>query len=260
MPPTVAYSELPGSPTEQWTEEGFTATVKLMCAWGVRNTLATEIMTQREPYPRFPGTKAYPRVADIEPFPAKIDESAVAWGLLGSLSSFESALVTISYDTSGADVDLIDEVLEPTAEFMTLDHKDFRWGSGTGDELKEGEAPGKLIRGLDYRVTFHQAPYIPAAVLTLPGYCNEEALTSYTLGLTFPAQTLLFQPPTATRRITSQMVECWKLGYRFSYRATGWNKFWRQAADDWAEIWHAGGTRYYNYPLGDFPSAFPLLP
>lgn len=259
MPPTVAFEELPGSPTEQWTEEGFTATVKLMCAWGVRNTLAREIMGQRQPYPRIPATKAYPRVADIEPFPAKITESTVTWGTLGSLASFEKALVTIEYDTSGADVDLISESLEPTAEFMTLAHKKFRWGAADGDELDEGEAPGKLIRGLDYKLTYHQVTAIPAAVLTLPGHCNNAAVVSLTLGLTFPEQTLLFQPPTATRRITSEMIEAWKLNYRLSYRASGWNEFWRKASDDWDEIWHAGGDRYYNYPLGDFSSAFPPL-
>ena len=266
MPPTVAFAELPDSPQEAWTEEGFSATMRLMCAWDVRNTLAAGIMAERAPYPRIPATGAYPRSATPAPFPAKLTQAAV-WGA-GTLADYESAIVTVEYDTNGPNEDLISESLTPNAEFMTLDHEGFKWTGEEGDDLTENEAAGKLVRGFDYNLTFHQAPFIPSAVLTLPGYVNDVAVDSYTLGLTFAAETLLFSPCTTSRRTTALMVEAWELPYKFSYRATGWNKHWRKTGGDgtggWESIYQfvitagfSGWVEYKNYPPGDFSKLFP---
>jgi hypothetical protein len=238
---TVPFSEIPGSPAEEWYYGGFRATVKLMCAWEHRNTLALEVLGNGgEYYPRLPMTMARARGVSIAPFDARITEDPVSRYVApyASFATCEAAVVTIQYDSTGPDGDeLITEALEPTAEFQSLGAEGFKWGSSTGDALTDAEAPGHLVRGLDYKVTLHKVMFIPSAVLDLVGCVNDSPVAARFLGLTFPPETLLYNPPTTQRRITVETVEAWTLNYRFTFRPTGWNKFYRKKTGKWERIW-----------------------
>jgi hypothetical protein len=268
---TVPFSEMPGSPTEEWYYGGFRATVKLICAWEHRNTLALEVLGNGgEYYPRLPMTMARARGVSIAPFDARITHDPLS-GLVAPYASFascEAAVLTIQYDSTGPDGDeLITEALEPTAEFQSLGAEGFEWQSVVdelgfewrGRELRAEEAPGLLVRGLDYKVTLHKVLFIPTAVIDLVGCVNDSPIAARFLGLTFPPETLLYNPPTTQRRITVETVEAWTLNYRFTFRPSGWNKFWRAETGKWERIYQAykdendqpQSKPYNSYKLGD---------
>lgn len=174
------------------------------------------------------------------------------------VAAYEKALITVEYGPpkGGAppeDVEgvLMSESLEPTAEFLTEDYTQFQWGSGaTGIPLKENEAPGRLMRGLDYVVTLHQVTTLPASTLSHVGFVNSVAISPKTVGLTgltFAIETLLYQPPTIQRVITTEGAKKWTVTKRYTYKpnwdganARGWNWFWRAETGIYEQLYLKG--------------------
>jgi len=249
----VNFTELQGSPDETWTDERFSATRRLKCAWASRKTLAEELLETE--YPLIADTSAYCRQVSITPHPGKNTGS-------GDESAYDYAIVTATWETSEIE-DLVSESLEPTAEFERLDHKLFRWENADGDALEKDEAPGRLIRGLEYVKTRYKQASVPAAALSLIGCVNQAAVSPVTPGLTglsFAAETLLYQPPMLNRTIKTDGTGLWTITYRFTYRpnwdgatARGWNWYWWPAAQAYKQIYSLKTSSVYvNYPTGDF--------
>ena len=284
----LPWEELEGSPTEAWTDTGFRATVKLSCLWAHRYWIARSILIRGgEYYPHRPQTGARAKKVEISPlgtvgsggdgltaYPQSLRSGALA-SLLGHLTTYPRALLTIEYETPELDAT---ETIEPVVEFRTLDHTKFVWGRvesyttingeqatrivATGDRLAPNEAPGKLELGCDIKVTLSGVRALPLAALELPGHVNDARVTFPRIGLYFEPETLLFHPPTAERRVLPDFSEAWRLSYRFSFRAEGWNRYWRQKTQSWDPILVRGAgteewTEYKNYPLGDFSLLFP---
>lgn len=251
---TIQYSEVDGSPDENWTFNGLTATVKLLTPWYLRYALTCDILSNRRLYPWIPGSMATAREATITPFGPGIPNA-------DKMSfDYELALVTFKYiydshKPEGKDGrgEIASISLEPTAEFLTVDPTDFHWGSSTGDTLLENEAPGKIVRGIDLVYTQFEVSAIPIAILALPSCCNNTPLAIPVIGLTFAAETLLYQPPGIEKRITVDQKEKWKLTHRLSFKPTGWNKFWRAKTQQYEEMYYKGSsTPYKNYPPASF--------
>lgn len=251
---------------ETWSENEVAAQVVLHCDWSLRHALVADLMTgntsggPRE-WPYMTWASDPPRCISCSIAPLETTYTQDAQGM-----TYDTAKVTVNYSTRAAE-DLIAESLEPTAEFMTLDYRRFRWsgadgsasaeedasGSGTqGDPLQEGEAPGKLIRGLNLVRKHFKVTSVPATSLTLPGSVNHAAYTSSLLGLTFKKETLLFSPPSLERTVKTTGVEAWNVTVKFTYKPDGWNKFWRAKTQRYERIHNLDGTPYNNYPLKDF--------
>jgi len=254
----TAYAELDGWPREVWGNGGFRAERKLMCAIADVNAVLIELAAAGgQIYPYRPNTLARAITAEVEGF-----------GVIGyqspNMGSYEWAIITVRYSTFGPHSPngstFVSEQLQPSGEFITLEEGDLRWDSDEGTALKDREAPGKFIPGFDYLVTFYYVDNIPAAADTLVDYCNSAAITAYTLGRTFAAETLLYRGLSARRDIQFGGAPSWRLTYRFSYRAVGWNVFWRAGASPPAfeSIYHkdGGGSRYINHPLGNLSLLF----
>lgn len=254
----VEKAEMQGSPKESWTLTGFSATRQFICAYGDRAALEAELLGAA--YTPVADTGSICTGVNAVPFEAEqqgVDDDA----------NYEKALVTAKWGTSGDTPEFVvdtyyTESLEPTAEFLTLDHKLYRWEANDGDPLTEDEAPGRLMRGMDYVRTKYNQATIPAAALSLVGTVNSAAVSPKTTGmsgLTFPAQTLLYQPPTIQRVVTAAGALAWNITYRFTYKpnwdgatARGWNWFWRAESQAYKQIYIAGGAVYNNYPVGNF--------
>jgi len=234
---------------EQWGEGEITCSVVLRCTWDNRHLLVADLIGNAKEWPY--GSFSYPprcKTAAIRPAATTYEED-------GQGIDYQDALVTANYSTNvdeNEEEDLMSESLEPTTEFLTLDHKRFRWGSETGDPVQEGEAPGKLVKGLNLVRKLFKVTAIPASVLTLPGSVNNAPYTSSILGLTFPAETLLFSPPTLERTITTGGVRAWNVTLKFSYKVGGWNQFWRAATGSVDRMYLVGIGQYNSYPLADF--------
>lgn len=219
-----------------------TASVTLRCAWEDRHLLAQDVVGNKRQWPKggfvLPLAHSAAIVPVITPGAVPQDGQEIVYG---------EALVTINY--SSIVTDLVSHSIEPTAEFITLDYRRFRWGAADGLPLSEEEAPGFLLRGLNLVVTEMEVfPPLPGAYLTAPGGVNNAAVSSALLGLTFDAETLLFTPPSITMsrntlgQVKTQVVK------KFTYKPQGWNKYYRSVTNAWTSIFIAGGSEYKNYP------------
>lgn len=231
---------------------GVAAKVTLRCAWDDRFLLMADLIGNNRVWPNG-GFVIPPMVQSCGAVP---DHGAYI--TVGQACVYEHALVTVNY--SHNIVDVFSESLEPTAEFITVDHKQFRWGAADGEVLLEGEAPGFLLRSCNLVRTLYNLPSLPADILSLVGMSNDDDYTSTLLGLTFPEETLLFQPPMPSRTFTTTGTTGWTLQMKFSSKPQGWNKFWRGSilgvnpgeVGNWDEIYHINGGLYKPHPPADF--------
>lgn len=232
---------------EDWTDQGLNCSVVLRCAYSNRHLLAADVVGGRRVWPF--NSLARAKSCSIVPFPSQA--ATDGQGLI-----FEDALVTVNYSQFDGDpTDLVSESLEPSIQFITLDHKLFRWKEKTGDVLQEEEAPGRQMYSLSLKRTlFKREPPLPTGLLDLPGSVNDTPYTSALLGLTFPAETLLFAPGSLSRTIKSDFSgTAFDINLNFVYQKQGWNKFWRQKTQDFERIVVAEtGANYDNYPQEDF--------
>lgn len=255
--------------SESQSLEDASASCTLKCAWGDRYELVEDLLDNRRPWPYRPGLTA--KTAAIDPLPG-------AFTVDGQGMQYVEALVKVAYgpqvvsETEGSSessgdrayddenpaeheapiTDLMSESFEPSAEFLTLDPKRFRWNAADGDALLEGEAPGMLQLGTILVRTLYQVDVVPTKAVDSTGKVNDGNYTSKLLGVSFAPETLLYLPPSAERTLRSDGSGTWTLTMRFSYKPNGWNKYWRAATQTWQKIYIAGGGEYRSYPKGNF--------
>lgn len=224
-------------------ENGISASVTLRCAYANRWALVDSMLGVTL-WPYAGGANApVATTATIRPM-------AGTYVADGQACVYTDSLVTVNFSNNVKD--LLSESLEPTAEFLTLDYKRFRWSAPQGDPILEGEAPGRQLRGLNLVRTMYRRPSVPAECLTRVGYVNQATYTSALLGLSFPAETMLFNPPNTSRSIKTDGTEGWTITTKFSVKPQGWNKYWRMKTNSWERMYLLNGGIYYAYPLGDF--------
>ena len=255
----VDCHEMNGSPVENWSDEaGLDATVTLKCLWADRYTLVNDLLSNTKVYPHEPSSLARAMSAGITPFSAKVMSD-------GQGTTYELAVVTVNYrnvvydGTDPENIQIFADSLEPNAEFQTLDHTLFEWSPETGPpavaarDLKEKEAPGRLLISFDYVQTQYRVPGIPSAYMNLVGHVNDANVASSVLGLTFPTETLLWQPPKPQRSVNTVGDPWWTVTKRMSFKPEGWNKFWDAKEQTYRRMRVKDtGVQYDNFPLGDF--------
>jgi hypothetical protein len=230
-----------------------TAQVVLRCAYADRHNVVKEICGGRLPYPNGASGKV----------PLACQAAIVATQAKGVFSGDQTinsleALITVTF--SNQITDAFSESLEPTAQFSTLDHRWFRWGSGSGDPLREEEAPGLLVRGLNLvRHVYDVQGTFSTDLATLVGSTNQAAYTSAPLGgMVFDVDTLLYCAPVINRKVDSLNVTKYDIEKKFTYQPQGWNTFFRTKTGTYQQIYLAGGsTPYTPYPLADFSNILP---
>lgn len=261
----IAFEEMESSPVERLLTSGFEATRRLKCAWADRLDLARElsgsaewvedelVVTPAATYPNF--SAASVRSVQIAPFGVISADTVDA-----SQAAYPCAILTVHYATPSSDSSgsssaspdtLVAESLEPTTEFLTISADGLRWGSTSGTALLPDESPGQQMRGLNWVYTRFRMPVVVPATFSLVGKVNASSITSTTLGVSFAAETLLYNPPLLKRTTSLAGVSDWQVTYRFSYRPTGWNRFWRSSTSTFDQIFTASGPLTV-YPTGDF--------
>lgn len=248
--------EVDGSSRESFSEDGVSCSVDLRCPWSERHDLLTNILGNQLLWPYFSSVPCRAASASAMPMPGGVGTQD------GAGYAYETALISLTFEIrdieEGENTNIYSESLEPTAEFLTLPHDDFRWGSSEGDEIKSAEAPGRLELGFDYVVSLYGLSSIPGAVLSLPGKCNNGSVTSPSLGMTFGDETLLYNPPTISRTVTTEGDSKYTMQTRLTYRPSGWNKFWRPKTASYEAMFHKDGSgAYKNFPPASFSGVLP---
>ena len=99
--------------------EAWNASATLRCNWADRYALVTDIVGNSRPWPYIAGgPQAFS--ASIVPF------ASAPTAQLGQGMAYPHALVSVNYSMEAKN--LISESIEPTAEFIKLDYKQFRSG------------------------------------------------------------------------------------------------------------------------------------
>ena len=279
------HEELPDSPKETWTPEGFRAVRRLICDWADRDELVWCIGEEGgQVYPH--GTIGYnasnavtdnpPRAIhiDVQPFPAKLDKPAVnanrdaIIGVPSRRADYEKAILTVTYataiwgyyKTSGY---IFTARLEPAGEHFTTTHEGLYWGQSSGTELKAAEAPGVYTSMLAYTLTFHGVAASNGALgnaISLMNYCNSSNFldggNAPGLPFFFLPETLYLVGPTFTRSFGIGNTLKWDMSLRFLYTPQGWNKFWRAETGQFEEIYNDDG-QVRRAPTAPFRGLMP---
>ena len=219
--------------------------MELKCDWSDRRDVMAYFGNLASPviYPHFTATGAIPESLACVPFGNKMD-------VAGGLAVYDCAIITVGFSNKIDSTELCVESLEPTAEFRTLDPSEFTWSDETS--LRPEEAPGHLLQMLTYTVEFPYVTTLPTGFLSHVGKVNDAGFDAWTLGMTFPKETLLYTPTQLTRNINTTGVGAWSIGMSMIYQPAGWNRYWRQKVTAYDVILDSQGEEYKNYPLADF--------
>lgn len=229
-------------------QNGFNFSVELQCAASDRFSLMSDILENSNPYPKFTGFNIFPSTCSARPLGGEKNASFSGQEILYT----GDAIVRVNYST--LNVELASESLEPYINYQTLDNRFFRWASNNGPLVEEGEAPAQINMGLNIMRTRYRLSAIPTAVLTCLGGVNQSPYASSSLGLTFAAETLLFQPQNISRSFTTFSSVGFTCTLKFQFNPNGWNTYWRSATQAFESMYYygGGGSRYIQYPLLDF--------
>lgn len=223
-------------------EGGIQASVQLKVVASLKDALLFDLLSNQRDWPNMlviNPPRAYS--ASSSPFSSN---SPVE----GQSYRYDHYLVDVQY-TTDPDKTLFSESIEPTAEFVRLDYRFFRWSSGA--PLTEGEAPGILRRELKLVKKYYNKMFVPAETITKPGSVHNAPYTSPLLGLTFPAETLMYAPDPVDRTVLTSGTAGFNFTNSFHYKPNGWNKYWRPQTQSWESIYLADGTEYKSYPPED---------
>lgn len=263
---TITYSsvdccELQDSKREGATITGLTASVTLVVPYTNRFALMFDLLYGNGgsgKYWPYGGNLVCQNVQAQDGPPGQAQYGTNGQGYDVVLSYVNATYGSPSANPNQPDAGNVTENLEPTCEFITLPHTDYFWFNGGDPEwLKPEEAPGKQLRGLNYVRTLSKvSPPLDSAILDLVGKVNASTVTSTSLGLSFPSETLLYKPPSLSRTLPVDPEDtdlAWNITLRFGYKEGGWNKFWRASTGIWDEIkCMKTDAIYKNYPTGDF--------
>ncbi len=267
-PHPIAHSEQEDFGTDAWT-----ASVQLKCAWEDRFETLMAILVSGLEWPYAPGSRMFVSTGSISTF----QEEKV--GSADNLNTYTHAILTINFKRSSNDEEneeeeIYSETIEDNGQLLKLPPRNvndtlndwiFKWGEDPNSAaLTPEEAPTLLQMGMDYVVKWKNLSVIPAAVLSFKNHVNQDSQVSPSLGLTFPAETLLGTSAVLSRTTNAAFeVSGWDLELRWSHREEGWNKFWNPKTGAYEEIYIHGpnfnlpGTLYKNYPLMDMSGLLP---
>lgn len=275
----IDYEEMHGSPTEAYDSvNGWTATRQLLVDWDFRADLVAEILG--DSYTGFDSApdNMFAINASITPFLARQDG-------VDDQAAYEKAIVSVNYGrgTQRGPDPIQNNYFEdfiPSVEFLTVNTTAKFWKYVAADDTKNvplaaNVSIGKIFAGGDYILKRYGLTAYPTAKLPLIGKVNESLLatkTSFLGGYDFPAQTLLFMPPTMEYVLQIDGTYLINATYRFNYKPApsstvggvtlaGHNVFWFDGSVDPAhsEAWlpilkpsGANGTAIPIYEITDF--------
>jgi hypothetical protein len=246
--------ETPHSAHETWANDKLTASVQLRVAWAQRYAVMENILVNALRWPYHAATTplraTHGQINTMDGVSITGDEPGG--------NAFEHAILTVDFESAEATEDEVvySESIEPTAEFLTLPHDGLFWDAGATEPIKVAEAPGVLLPGFDYKLTYYNLASIPSAFITLIGKCNDPAVSTSMFG-SLAAETLLYNPPTMSRSLSFGGDNRWTLSTRLTYRYGGWNKHWRVETGAWSYQYRESGAAHKPIIPASFAGILP---
>lgn len=242
---TVDCNEKHGTRKENMaiSESPFDASVVLECTWGNRAALVNDLLLTPQPWPYAAAGGITPYAVRCSVMPAPTTYTQADQGI-----TYTNAEVTVYYSANISrysdeedppTIQIYSESIEPDIEFNTVPNSGksyFFDTSNIGVPARPLPDPESIIEenfpvaypSFNLRLvrTLYHLAAVPTTALTSINKINATDYTSSTLGLTFPAKTLLFEPPTLQRSISTAGSDGWTCTAKFHYRQSTWEKFW----------------------------------
>ena len=274
--------ELPGSPKETLGDKGWEAIVEMLVPWSMRAAVLEDVVGNNRLYPHLMGLScAYAISGSSQPYEGEVPQSSGAGA--SDAAQYTAAHLTIKYGRShtnqnhsgeGTGRELYTEQLDFTDEHLKLKGKQYQWGHDTGSTYMDDElSPVIIVRGFEYTQVRYNQLVIPTSIMSLLGTSNAAPYVCPLLGVTLPAESMLFAPPTLQRKVLSSGLNLWTITYKLSGKPTGWNKAWNPNGGIEIDGFKTGGWEYFyqagagvsasvstnpvkNYPPADWSSIF----
>jgi len=247
-----------GSPAEKLNaSSGFSASRQFLVPWNQRIDFAVA-MTRAQ----YPGASAV-RAEDItiNPFDGKCE--ATITDFEAHLNAYDFAVVSIQYSSvqsanqeQQADGTYLSYRQSLSAEFLTIPSRALVWDDN--DEPVSPDTHGAvLIPRTEHVLTWNDVPSPNWATLSdLRGHVNTSAVTIPVIGLSAPAETLLFKGAEIGAKISSSGAIQYDLTITLSekkikaYSDTvyGWNHAYRDDPAGWHKPVNSDGET--SYPTG----------
>lgn len=266
---SVPFKELGGSPVEEHTLAGFSATRQFLIAWKDRDAFAAEVLGVAAAHGastsvHYPGKRTVFAVRlRYEPFDPDNPDAKAIGGLTEGLNSYSHsfAKATVEYRTQSGqdrpDGPATESGTQLTyrmtfdADELPLPPRGWSWEDDPSLPVPEDAGLLKRIPVTEHRLTWHQVVHPPwQAIQELQGKVNAGVF------LSCPAETLLFEGAEANKLYragleTGPSPFCWEIRYRFRQRAIkqagqvyGWNHWYRDAPAGWVRLTNGAGLLY----------------
>lgn len=251
----VTNYEMDGFPIEQYTLDGFSAVRRVILPWSDKDAYVSYLSASDGLYPYDTSTGATLFRVKIEKLPGSQLSATGGSGYV----TYDQAMVTIWYSTTAPRYYgglFYTESVDPFREFHTVSNTGMTWTTSTA---AVNEPQGVIQSGHVYTLEYHRATSIPPNFFTANGYCNSASVTAYSLGITYPAQTLLHESPHAERQVILGGANRWMLRYRWVYRGANsatWNHKWNPATNAW-DTCKIGGNLVTFHPTVNFSTLVP---
>ena len=274
LPITIAHSEVKGSPRESISSEGkFSAERVLRCKWTERFLLADQLLHAYEvlaggllvvygrPYPY--NASAYAKSISFENWAGNAKPIAGDT----TLASYEWAHLNVHYEQSPANpnsAQIAEESLSTLGQFMMTTDPTKLYLQGKTDPIEPGAVPTKYMPMTGWNYTLNQVKTLPPGWIQYKGYVNSSPIISTSLGMTFDAETLLYDGVEPSRTILASGAQAWRAPLKFLHRPGGWNKY-PDSAGTLLEIHTApsatpgSGTQRKIYPSTDFLTSLNVI-
>ena len=263
-----AHEELAGSPRGEITQDSLTIIRKLKCLWRHAPLLAMMLLGRvvrsgtslrfyvghKIQWTLLGGSEVYvcAEEVSIDPF------GQTGQGIYPTRTTYIHALLTVVYrvcPTNHLEM-LIDEMIRPSAEYLTQAPDGFSWTSNGSEILTVDEAPGRIIKMLEWDYEIKWFPLILVNQLTARnGQVNNATVTSAKYNMTFAPGTLLCLAPDVDPQPTMFVEGLGTVTQHFAYRPEGWNKFYKHGTKTPASI-YASGAAVQVYSSVDLSGLF----
>jgi hypothetical protein len=275
---TVAFKELSGSPSEKYTEDGFTAQREFLIAWEYRDAFAIEVLGQSAEYGgstwvNYPGkASVYAFHLEYSPLdPESVDQKTLA-DLTDGLNSYSNsfAKAVVKYKTVSSQDREDEPEVDPSTHLayrmayaldsQPLPATGWRWVDQPSAVLPDAIELVKAVPITEHHLTWKQVVGPPwEAIRQLQGTLNAAEF------LSCPRGTMLFAGVEASKLYRSDSDAsapefCWDIHYVFRERSIkyggavyGWNAAYRADPPGWVEL--TNGSRGL-YDLADFSDLF----
>ncbi len=247
------HEELDGSPEIEITQDSITMRRRLKCSWELAPLLAMMLIGRAERrdsiiyfyrghkirWTDIGGNEVYLCAEEVSARPF----GETGQGIFPTRTYYQHALLTVVYRVCATDdlAILEDEMIRPSAEYLTQAPDGFTWDAPGSEVLTVDEAPGRIVKMLewDYEIKWFPLRWVNQ-ITARNGQINNASLYSVKFDMTFAAGTILCLAPDVDPQPTKLVEGVGTVTQHFAYRPEGWNNFYKHGSNTPSPLYISG--------------------